>query len=375
MVRIARLGCIAVLLLFMSGCASAHGPASSASSSATPSVPPSQTATSTEVSCLNPHPNDAHISTPIASRMIALSATRPTRVFTLSPQEAWAIGFSEVSGGTAGPDRPGPPVFLHYSGGQWHAITSPIDNELFGLFMVSATDGWAVGWRGAILHYDGARWLPVSSPTTATLLSVSMTSAEEGWAVGEGAALLHYTAGRWQQIPAPISCRYVTDQLTTLSSVTMTASGEGWAIGSLGWHGMILRCHLKVWSVFDRPAYGRLQGISLASPDDGWAVGINDRDNNSYILHYYHGTWSLQATPAGMAPTNVAMLSASDGWLVGGGQNVLAHYVNGQWRAINSGRDLYGGLISISLSTAQEGWAVGTHWLLHLHQGRWSVYV
>lgn len=97
MMRIARLGCIAVLLLF-SGCASAHGHASPMSSHATPSVPPSQTVTSTEVSCLSPYPNDAHISTPTASRIFALSATRPTRVFTVSPREAWAIGFSEVSG-------------------------------------------------------------------------------------------------------------------------------------------------------------------------------------------------------------------------------------------------------------------------------------
>jgi len=83
--------------------------------------------------------------------------------------------------------------------GSWSTATSPTGEILLSVFMVSASDGWAVGGNGVILHYSGGSWSVVTSPTTDNLRSVFMVSASDGWAVGFGGpgTILHYTG------PAP----------------------------------------------------------------------------------------------------------------------------------------------------------------------------
>ena len=39
--------------------------------------------------------------------------------------------------------------------GSWSSVTSPTGNDLESVFMVSASEGWAVGDYGTILHYTG----------------------------------------------------------------------------------------------------------------------------------------------------------------------------------------------------------------------------
>ena len=78
--------------------------------------------------------------------------------------------------------------------GSWSTVSSPTTNDLYSVFMVSASDGWAVGSWGTILHYTGGSWsLYATSPTTDHLYSVFMVSASDGWAVGDYGTILHYS--------------------------------------------------------------------------------------------------------------------------------------------------------------------------------------
>jgi photosystem II stability/assembly factor-like uncharacterized protein len=87
----------------------------------------------------------------------------------------------------------------------WDPIrNTPLNESLQAVFMVSETDGWAVGdaepyVHGTILHFAGEigtqankRWRLMDCPVKKNLRGLHMVSADEGWAVGEDGIILHY---------------------------------------------------------------------------------------------------------------------------------------------------------------------------------------
>ena len=67
------------------------------------------------------------------------------------------------------------------------------------VYLVSKSDGWAVGDGRGIAHWDGAQWtvipagyIPdiVSGPS---LYAVRMLASNSGWAVGQDGMILRYT--------------------------------------------------------------------------------------------------------------------------------------------------------------------------------------
>jgi len=74
---------------------------------------------------------------------------------------------------------------------------------LYGIRLVSATDGWAVGAAeegkaGVMLRFDGQNWNDVThlNPDTRdrrTLRAIDMASPAYGWAVGERGVILRYS--------------------------------------------------------------------------------------------------------------------------------------------------------------------------------------
>lgn len=65
---------------------------------------------------------------------------------------------------------------------------------LYGVRLVFATDGWAVGAEGTLLRFDGTRWNDFPNPlTNRTLRAIDMASPAYGWAVGERGVILRYS--------------------------------------------------------------------------------------------------------------------------------------------------------------------------------------
>ncbi|MGH7191953.1 MAG: hypothetical protein ACREJM_00285, partial [Candidatus Saccharimonadales bacterium] len=159
----------------------------------------------------------------------------------VSPTEGWAVGDGGI---------------LHYACGQWINVSETLPPRpatlptseayypgLRGVFMLSATNGWAVGDGGAIWHYDGTSWRPTASPNVTSypfrgagiaLYSVWMVSPVEGWAVGgtmystgkNPAIIERYVRGNWTvaDILDP-----TTPSLPALRSLIMVSPTEGWA--------------------------------------------------------------------------------------------------------------------------------------------------
>ena len=341
-------------------------------------------------------------------------------VFMVSPTEGWAVG--------GGPLPAGPPVvagvggvIYHYFGGTWTAVPSPLappalaDATLRSVFMLSPTEGWAVGddgtnqpncppatpavWVscgvGIILHYTGGTWTGPVSPGSApnALRSVFMVSSTEGWAVGDLGTIVHYSGGTWTQLPVNL-VPTLPEIDFDFNSVFLNSANDAWAVGTAG---VIMHYDGVNWGTITSPSLTELTSISfgpplsgLANSNDGWAVGratpsLNPQPpapglnpvSEPAIFHWNGFMWTKGvAIGATNDLLSVFMVSTGDVWAVGGGGGgnppggettascaatpcpVILHYTGGSWNTITPPPGSYV-LTSIFMISASEGWAVG----------------
>ena len=134
----------------------------------------------------------------------------------VSGAEGWAVGDRRGCG------NPGP-TFLRYAAGVWRcpaggvipaAVTIEADRDLFGVFLLSANDGWAVGETGGggggtcptnrarILRWDGVTWnCDPSSPINQDLRAVACATTNDCWAVGDAGSIVHWDGNAWTVHP------------------------------------------------------------------------------------------------------------------------------------------------------------------------------
>ncbi len=119
---------------------------------------------------------------------------------------------------------------------------------------------------------------------------------------------------------------------------------------------------------------------SIVAPGDVWMGGDN------FIAHYIDGKWNPIYFD-GNAPIiydhtilSLAMLSDTDGWAVGAvnstdypGQGaLLLHYVNGTWKSVNIDNLTSHGLQRIQMLSAGEGWTYTDNALFRYINGQWQ---
>ena len=150
----------------------------------------------------------------------------------LSSTEGWAVGAS------------GTVVHCTGAGPICATETSGVVVPLNGVQALMSANVWAVGNGGTIIHRDGTGWSSVPSGVTDNLNSLYMVSATEGWAVGvdndvsNSPILLFWNGLTWSRvfpIPSPPRTGIGNDDL---EDVWMTGSQDGWAVGK---GGLILR--------------------------------------------------------------------------------------------------------------------------------------
>ena len=259
---------------------------------------------------------------------------------------------------------------------QLKAETPPY-SSIRGISMVSATDGWAVGYiwnqqsstppATLIMRFHNCAWEPFGeSMTSARLESVSMTSADDGWAVGETVGytstadanpppavpsyevlpgqsfVLHYTRGQWQQTKTPGS-----DIPAVSTEARMTSSQDGWMLVDGG------NSHLDPQIIAEQET----------------------------VLHYTDGAWTVVPTPfktPGMTFWDLASVTAGECWIAGYdtnmGVSLVAHYQNGQWQTWNPApsSDNYAQLTSIGVVSAQDVWAASPYEMFHFDGSTWK---
>src|SRR5207302_7996408 len=129
--------------------------------------------------------------------------------------DVWAVGSSrsQRSGGQT--------LIEHWDGAHWQIVKSPSPgsryNTLYGVTAVSVTNVWAVGYyvnasqvtQTLIEHWNGTQWSVVKSPSPASvnneLFSVAAVSASDVWAVGFSSntsqqTLIEHWSGLWWSV-------------------------------------------------------------------------------------------------------------------------------------------------------------------------------
>lgn len=106
-------------------------------------------------------------------------------------------------------------------------------NWLFGVYFVSVSDGWTVGYNGVIYATanGGANWTEQSSGTTQRLVAVHFPSANTGYSVGYSGTIIKTTNGGANWVAQ------ISPSTNNLWGVYFIDNLTGWAAG---WHGTIL---------------------------------------------------------------------------------------------------------------------------------------
>jgi len=183
-----------------------------------------------------------------------------------------------------------------------------LDNTLFDVAVLSATDAWAVGeylvdgggaLRTLIQHYDGTTWTIVPSPNRLTGI------------------------GR--------------NQINSLRGVTAIAADDVWAVGYTvsyddPYQSLTMHWTGAAWSTVDSPnytfpgAYNALLDVAAVASNDVWAVGgspLGGVSARGLLLHFDGVSWSLRPGPpnfefwASSTRSSVVAVSATDVWAVG----------------------------------------------------------
>lgn len=284
-------------------------------------------------------------------------------VFMVSPTEGWAVG----AGG----------LIYHYFGGSWNSFTSPVTTALRSVFMISPTEGWATGDGGIIIHYSAGTWSgPVSPGTTSSnLFSIFMTSSTDGWAFGAKGTILHYSGGTWTALPSNL---VPTSPVTLLNfnSAYFNGANDGWVVGT---DGVVVHFDGVNYGTVTSPTINNFTSVSFGppltgaiNPNDGWAVG-NASSTPTFEPTIYHWNGFAWTKGVSIGTSNnlysVFMINSGDVWTVGGGPHttascsaslcpVILHFTGGSWNSITPPPGSYS-LKSIFMVTPNEGWAVG----------------
>ncbi|HLI06902.1 MAG TPA: hypothetical protein VKV40_10070 [Ktedonobacteraceae bacterium] len=266
-----------------------------------------------------------------------------TGVAVVSSNDVWAVGNS-------GDQRSGQVTLIEqWNGTNWQVVSSPdpgsIDNTLYAVSAVSASDIWAVGFyvsttgvtQTMTLHWNGAKWNVVKSPSPGSLnnelFSVSARSSNDVWAVGFSASnsssettlIEHWNGAKWSVVKSPSPGTSPVNDV--LSSVTAISASDAWAVGSSGTMSKTLTEHWNgaKWSVVKSPnpgSGGVFEGVSAVSTSDVWAAGYYTSNGSIQTLtENWNGTnWQVVASDnVGSHPSfwAVAAVSARNVWAVG----------------------------------------------------------
>ncbi|MDD5252123.1 MAG: hypothetical protein PHT12_05850 [Patescibacteria group bacterium] len=241
----------------------------------------------------------------------------------------------------------------------WATITSPTGQQINDVYMLSATDGWAVGNAGTILRWNGTAWSSVGSPDADNIMGVYAITASDAWASGANGRVWRWNGTAWlrygdygAQVWNDISCPDSTHCFIVGSSANnliwrWTGSGAFTAMtdpgGNQTWYGISCTSATLCWTAGSSGIIGRMSGTT-------WSV-IQDSGNNTL--------------------RSVHMLDANNGFVVGDSGNVrrcasTGCDVTGEWNVSDLGAQVFRSVSAVSASLA---FAVGLTGIIYRWDG------
>jgi photosystem II stability/assembly factor-like uncharacterized protein len=239
----------------------------------------------------------------------------------LAPNPLHALAVDPATGNVWAVGEGGTTVHFVASTKTWSVVNdSATTDQLNGVAVVSDNDVWAVSGvigppdSGTIIHFDGTSWTSVQTVTGSALFGISMVSSTDGWIVGEAGTILRFNGSTWNTVTPPTGDDYEAVAIDASSSGTST---DGWIVGSSG---ALLHFNGTNWSSFTpSPTSNELLSVAMVSPSAGWAVGLA-----GVILQWDGTTWSSVSSPVTQQyPWAVGADSSGDAWIVGSDGTIL----------------------------------------------------
>jgi len=273
-------------------------------------------------------------------------------VAAVSTSDVWAVG-TLISNGSQGG------ATYHWNGTSWSSVTSAVSVSLNDIAAVSSSDVWAVGDDLSpsntlvtdIQHWTGSAWSTVTSPNVGAgdnaLNGVWAVSATDIWAVGYSFAtttstssqtlIEHWNGSAWSVVASP---NFSSDVLTSVAGASGTdAWAVGYATGSNGLAvGIVVHWNGTAWTeggVGEPSVFSETIADIIYSSPNYWAVGY-DSGNGS----------------APGPPEPFVLEQTGSGWLTSGQNGFPAPAVNG------AGPN---GFFAVSAPAAGDVWAVGSY--------------
>lgn len=160
----------------------------------------------------------------------------------VGPDDLWVIGNASTL------DRKDS-ALAHFQGGRWTTTPAPDHALLHTLRMLSATDGYAIGWQpwpsrwtrhsdppAVVLHYDGTAWQTTQTGSDPAAQTIVLFDHTDGWAFVQAplpippvraneviTSAQHKVGERWEDVYWPFS------DIIHVSPIVRAAPGEYWA--------------------------------------------------------------------------------------------------------------------------------------------------
>ncbi|MFC1475076.1 YCF48-related protein [Candidatus Zixiibacteriota bacterium] len=254
----------------------------------------------------------------------------------------------------------------------WVSQTSPLNEDLQGVFFEDVNNGWAVGFLGDAHSRKGVISSTVDGGLSwqlnlfdnnnnfgldTTLFGAIQFIGDTGWVVGENGLIIKSIdhGQNWNKKPNGLS-----SSLMNLNNIYFINSQLGWIVGDSG---TVLRSTDggETWTKMTQITSLGLYGISFVDEENGWVCGVVDN-----ILRTYDGglNWTKQSVPPSQVITNsydfndIFFVDINHGWAVGK-LGFIINTVNGgiTWEVIQL--DNRSKLNAVFFNDIQTGWVAG----------------
>jgi hypothetical protein len=261
----------------------------------------------------------------VSSPNVGTSHNILNAVAVAGPDDIWAVGHY------GGPPRT---LITHWDGTEWAIVPSPnvgtVSNYLHDLAVLSPNDVWAVGeyrntgGTGSLaLHWNGIEWSVVPSPNAA-YFGVDGLAADDVWAGGYG--MFHWDGSSWSEVPTP------SIPGVSYSGVEAISSNDVWAVGAQqvicgvgcsNYYPITIHWDGISWTQVAVPGaqgHDHLLSVAAQSSNDIHAVGYRLTSDNrylAYIVHWDGSSWSEVSRGDRGLLTSVTVATPDDWWAVG----------------------------------------------------------
>jgi Tfp pilus assembly protein PilX len=279
-------------------------------------------------------------------------------------QEAFAVGDSSGGNFTIG-------VFNYPTELSWYNSKFGGGVTLYGISMLSYTDGWLVG-ANFLEHWNGNSTSTFTTPVNVSYRSVYCNSANDCHAVGDntGNSSVNPTIIRWTGTGAWTRLTPTSNGVGSgLKSVHCGSTADCWAVGDIGTGSSTQGYRFYHWAgaswigITISPAAVTaafpFNGVFCNSATDCWAVGAT----NNFGRLTSGTNWVAVATGLpNVKYSSIYCNSASDCWAVGtvSATNLFVHWNGAAWSRDASAPTPLTNLTSVACTDTNDCWAVGS---------------